>query len=317
MTAQHRSTVLASLAASLLVSACQVAATPATPPPTGASSNSTPATASTSAAESQSALSNCPKPQALTSLTVLARTDISPDDLLALADGTMWVSDPDHGHIEHLAADGHVLTRIADELEPEGMVAVGRDVVLAEQATNQLVRFTPPDTTRSTVLTLPSRGAAEGIDGIGIDPTGARLLIPDSAHGTLLSAATDGSATRTLATGLGRDVAAAVGLDGAIWVAVEGKRGLLRVPPEGGTATGVGGSDVTQLDDVVAVGQLLYATSITTNAVVAIDAATGADRVLVTGGHSLQGLALLPDGRLAIADSTSRVIAMLVPCLPA
>jgi streptogramin lyase len=312
MTTARRSTLVASLAG-LLLSACQGASTTATPAPSQPTdSSSTSASASPSA--SLHGLLGCPPAQPLTSLAALAHTDISPDDLLAMPDGTLWVSDPDSGHIEHRAADGSVLTRITDTQAPEGMVAVGATILLAEQSSNRLVRFTPPDTTRTTALTLPSRGSAQGIDGIGIDTTGGRLLIPDSPHGTLLTANLDGSGVRTLATGLGRDVAAAIGPDGAIWVAVEGNRGLLRVPPTAGSATAVGGSDLTQLDDIILVGSLLYATSLTTNEVVAIDPTTGADRVLVTAGHSLQGLELLPDGRLTVADSTSHLIATLSPC---
>ena len=40
---------------------------------------------------------------------MLARTDLSPDDLLALPDGSVWVTDPAGGSIEHLTPDGHVL----------------------------------------------------------------------------------------------------------------------------------------------------------------------------------------------------------------
>jgi sugar lactone lactonase YvrE len=308
-----RSALVASFAASLLLSACQGASTPvaATPSQTlSTAPSSTPA----SRTATPPTLLGCPAAQPLTSLTVLARTDISPDDLLAMPDGTLWVSDPDSGNVEHLTARGQVLQRFPDAQAPEGMVAIGGSIVLAEQRTNRLVVFTPPSPTRSTVLTLPARGAADGVDGIGFDPGSGRLLIPDSPHGTLLTATLDGAVVRTLATGLGRDVAATVGPDGAVWVAVEGSRGLLRVPAAGGRATAVGGSGLVQLDDVISVGSLLYATSLTTNDVVAIDPATGADRVLVTGGHSLQGLALLPDGRLALADSTSRVIATLAPC---
>ncbi len=312
MTTARRYTVIAGLAG-LLLTACQGASTTATPSPMHSSASAA-ASASASPSPPPRSLLACPSAQPLASLAVLARTDISPDDLLAMTDGTLWVSDPDSGHIELLAANGHRLTSIADAEAPEGMVVAGGRIVLAEQRTNRLVVFSPPATTRAAVLTLPTRGTADGIDGIGIDSTSGRLLIPDSPHGTLLTANADGSALRTLATGLGRDVAAVVGPDGAIWVAVEADRGLLRVPPNGGPATAVGGSDLTQLDDIIVVGSLLYATSLSTNKVVAIDPATGADRVLVTGGHSLQGLALLPDGRVAVADSTSHLIATLAPC---
>jgi sugar lactone lactonase YvrE len=258
-------------------------------------------------------LGACPPARPLASLPVLARTDLSPDDLLALPDGSLWVTDPVGGTIEHLASDGRVLTRSADAHAPEGMVPVGGRIVLAEQGPNRLVSFAPPAGSRTTVLTLPARGGQDGVDGIGLDPGGGRLLIPDSPHGTLLSAATDGSHVVTLASGLGRDVAATIGPDGAIWVAVEGDRGLWRVPAGGGAAAPVG-TALAQLDDVVTVGSLLYATLLVAGEVVAVDPATGASRVLVRGVSAPQGLALLAGGRLAVADSTTHVIATLPTC---
>jgi sugar lactone lactonase YvrE len=246
----------------------------------------------------------------------LARTDISPDDLLAEPGGGVWVSDPDNGYIEKLDAAGQPAQRISDPQAPEGMVDEGGTIVLAEQRPNRLVRFTPPATQRTTVLALPPPGAQAGLDGIHLDTLGHRLLIPDSPHGRLLSAPLDGSAVTTLATGLGRAVDATVGSDGAIWVAVEGDRGLLRVPGVGGRATAVGGAEVTQLDDLVAGPALLYATSLSTHDLIAIDVSNGATRVLVTGVTSPQGLALLSTGRLALSDSTSRVIATVSPCAP-
>jgi sugar lactone lactonase YvrE len=244
---------------------------------------------------------------------VLARTDLSPDDLLARPDGSLWVTDPAGGSIEHLAPDGHVLARMADAQAPEGMVAVGERIVLAEQRPNRLVSFVPPSSTPSTLLTLPARGSQDGVDGIGLDATTGTLLIPDSPHGTLLSAPVDGGRVVTLASGMGRDVAATVGPDGAIYVAVEGDPGLLRVPFTGGVAVPVG-AGFAQLDDVVTVGGLLYATLLAAGEVIVIDSSNGAFRVLATGIAAAQGLAVLTTGRLAVADSTNRVIATLATC---
>jgi hypothetical protein len=112
---------------------------------------------------------------------------------------------------------------------------------------------------------------------------------------------------------MGRDVAATVGPDGAIYVAVEGDHGLLRVPPAGGAALPVG-AGLAQLDDVITVGALLYATLLVTGEVVAIDPTTGAFRVLATGIGAAQGLSLLAGGRLAVADSTTHVIATVATC---
>ncbi len=304
----------AGVVATLLLTACS-GSTPAAVPPSRATHSPTVAAISAGppAASPSAGLNSCPALQPLTGLAVLARTDIGPDDLLALPDGTLWVSDPDSGHVEHLDSTGQLLARFSDPQAPEGMVAVGDTILLAEQLGNRLVRFTPPATTRTTVVTLPARGSAAGLDGIAT-ATGGRLLIPDSPHGTLHTSNPDGSGLRTLASGLGRDVDAVSAPDGAVYVAVEGTRGLLRVPAQGGTATPVGGADVTQLDDLTVVGSLIYATSLATNDVMAIDPATGADRVLVTAGHSLQGLALLAGGRIAVANSTSHLIAIFSPC---
>lgn len=307
------------VAASLLVTACQSAVQP-TSSPTSTSRTTTsttaPLVASSATPASRDPLLGCPTSQSFGLLSVFARTDISPDDILAASDGTLWVTDPDNGYIEELAADGHRLLRVADAQAPEGMVQVGGTIVLAEQRPNRLVSFTPPTTTRTALLSLPPRGAQDGVDGIGLDSANRRILIPDSPHGTLLSKPLNGTTLTTLATGLGRAVDAAVGGDGAIWVAVEGNRGLLRVPAGGGPTTAEGGPEVTQLDDIVATQGLLYATSLTTHDLIAIDPSNGATRVLVTGIASAQGLALLNSGRLAVTDSTSRVIATLMPCAP-
>jgi sugar lactone lactonase YvrE len=270
-------------------------------------------TAVTTASPRLVGLSTCTASQALAALPVLAHTDLSPDDLLALPDGSLWVTDPVGGSIEHLAPDGHVMARIADDQAPEGMVVVGATIVLAEQRPNRLVTFTPPSSVRTTLLTLPARGSQDGVDGIGLDQVVGRLLVPDSPHGTLLSAATDGSHIATLASGLGRDVAATIGPDGAIYAAVEGDRGLLRIPASGGAGVSVG-AGLAQLDDVVTAGSLLYATLLVAGEVVAVDPVTGEHRVLASGIGAAQGLALLPDGRLAVADSNSHIIATLPAC---
>jgi len=273
-------------------------------------SSPTPNPATTSA--SPATLAACPAPRPLSALTVLARPPIRPDDLLTLPDGTLWVSDPDSGVILHLDAGGRVLQRIVLGQAPEGMVALGDGrIVLAEQTPNRLVTFTPPATATTTLITLPPRGAAEGVDGIGQVPGSGDVLVPDSPHGTLLRVTAGGAATQ-LASDLGRDVAATVGPDGAIWVAVEGAHGLVRVPAAGGAAQPVG--NLAQLDDVVSAGGLLYVTALSAGEVVAVDPGTGADAVLVTGIGSAQGLALLGDGRLAVADSSSGLIAVLDPC---
>jgi len=242
---------------------------------------------------------------------VLARGLGAPDDLLALADGTMWVSDPPHGTLRHLSRDGRILQTIDDPQAPEGMVMLldGR-LIVAEQRRNRLVSLRPPDPTPTTVLTLPPAGAGLGVDGITYDPKGARILIPDSPHGTLLAWPVVGGPTTELARGLGRAVDAAVGPDGAIYVTAEAAAGLLRI--KDGKTEPFGG--IVQADDVVSMGGLLYLTLIGSGEVVAFDPSTRAHRVLVGHIGAAQGLAVLTNGMLAIADSNEGSIAIAGAC---
>jgi sugar lactone lactonase YvrE len=242
---------------------------------------------------------------------LLARGLGAPDDLLALPDGTMWVSDPVHGTLRHLSAGGRVLQTIDDPEAPEGMVMLpdGR-LIVAEQRRNRLVALRPPDTTRTTVLTLPAAGTGLGVDGIEYDAKNARILIPDSPHGTLLVLPLMGGGASVLARDLGRAVDAAVGPDGAIYVTAEAAAGLLRI--RGGRGEPFG--RIVQADDVVSTGGLLYVTLIGSGEVVAVDPSTGSHRVLIDGIGAAQGLAVLADGRLAIADSNKGEIAIAAAC---
>ena len=243
-------------------------------------------------------------------MPVFARDLRAPDDLLVLADGTLWVSDPVHGTLRHLSASGRTLQTIVDPEAPEGIALVpGGRLVVAEQRVNRLVALRPPSAVRTALFELPSAGTAEGLDGIKYDAARARLLVPDSPHGTLL-AFREGHPSEVLAGGLGRAVDAVVGPDGAIYVTAEAKRGLLRI--EGGKGVQVG--SFAQADDVVTANGLLYITLIDAGEVVAVDPATGAGRTLVTGIGAAQGLAVMPDGRLAIADSNRGEIALARGC---
>ena len=255
-------------------------------------------------------LDGCPGPQDVLALPVLARDVRSPDDLLALADGTVWVSDPVHGTLRHLGSNGRVLQTIVDPDAPEGIAQLpdGR-LVVAEQRVNRIVALSPPSPRRTTVVELPSAGAALGVDGIAYDAVRHRLLIPDSPHGTLVAWQPSARPT-VIARGLGRAVGVAVLQDGAVWVTAEAGRGLLKIDAGEGAQLG----DYSQADDVVTRNGLLYVTLIDAGQVVAVDPMTGGGRTLVTGIKAAQGLTVLPDGRLAIADSTRGVIALTPGC---
>jgi hypothetical protein len=287
-----------------LVAGC-TQATPHVMPSTPASSVSSTST------PRASALAACPAPRRFSLLPVLARALGAPDDLLALPDGTMWVSDPVHGTLRHLSAGGRVLQTIDDPEAPEGMVMLpdGR-LIVAEQRRNRLVALRPPDTTRTTVFTLPPAGAGLGVDGIEYDAKNARILIPDSPHGTLHAWPVTRGPAMLLARDLGRAVDVAVGPDDAIYVTAEAAVGLLRISEGRGEPFG----RIVQADDIVSAGGLLYVTLIGSGELVAVDPSTGSHRVLVNGIGAAQGLAVFADGRLAIADSNDGKIAIAAAC---
>lgn len=241
----------------------------------------------------------------------MARNLGAPDDLLALPDGTLWVSDPAHGTLRHLSSDGRIQQTIDDPEAPEGMVVLpdGR-MIVAEQRRNRLVSLRPPDAARTTVVTLPPAGAGLGVDSIKYDAVRARILIPDSPHGTLLAWSVAGGPTTELASGLGRAVDAAVGPGNAIYVTAEAAAGLLRI--KDGKTEPFGG--IVQADDVVSRGGLLYLTLIGSGEVVAFDPSTRAHRVLIDHIGAAQGLAVLTNGMLAIADSNDGRIAVAPAC---
>src|SRR5207253_2099477 len=199
-----------------------------------------------------SRLTACPAAAAFSTLPVFARGLGAPDDLLALADGTLWVSDPVHGTLRHLASGDRALDTIFDPDAPEGIALLpdGR-LVVAEQRLNRIVTLRPPARARTILFELPS-GAAEGVDGIAYDVHGARLLVPDSPHGTLVEWPLSGDGPRTIARDLGRGVGVAVGSDGAIYVVAEASAGLLRISSGRGEPVGT----IAQADDIVAANGL-------------------------------------------------------------
>ena len=99
---------------------------------------------------------------------------------------------------------------------------------------------------------------------------------------------------------------------GAIVVTAENPAGLLSIPRAGGAGAQLG--SVTDADDLLSDGGLLYVTMLGTGQVRAVDPSTGASTVLVTGIAAPQGLTLLTRGRLAVADSTTGVVATLAAC---
>jgi sugar lactone lactonase YvrE len=240
-----------------------------------------------------------------------------PDDLATGPDGALWISDVSTKLVTRVV--GGTVTRTIRNLgDPEGIVPLANGDILVAEQTRARVLLIHPDDSSVVQLTLPPAGGVLGVDGIALDAAGQRVIVPDSPHGTLVAGALSqpGAAPTTLATGLGRPVGAAVAAvagDGSIWVAAENEapRGLFRVD-RNGTVNVVG--NLVQLDDVVLLGGLIYATDLRNNTVHAVDPATGADRTIASGFGQPQGLTVLPDGGLAVADPNRSVVQRIPPC---
>lgn len=313
-----RLAAVAAIAAALL-SGCDAAGPAPSPSPTatataGSGAPPAPTAASTSASTPAAAtLASCPtSPAAASTLPVLRRGG-SPDDLAVAPDGALWISDAATSVVR--LAGGAVTRTISGLAEPEGMIPLpSGDLVVAEQGRQRVVDV-HPDGSRTVLLTLPpAPSGVLGVDGIALDAQGAAVLVPDSPHGVLyrVPLASPGSAS-TLATGLPRVVGVEAAPDGAgLWLAAEAESpdGLLLLT--GGAARPVG--HLVQLDDAALDGGLLYVTDLRNGSVHAVDPATGADRTVARGFGQPQGLAVLPGGGIAVADSKRGVVQRVTPC---
>lgn len=259
-------------------------------------------------------LATCPPSSRENQLAVFARTGGSPDDLAPALDGGLWVTDQPNNHVIRLDAQGGVVATLSDGHGPEGIVPQpDGTLILAEQRLDRIVQVQPPSMSPLRVIAQLQMAAGQlGLDSIEVDRSGDRLLIPDSARGALRALPLSGGPLTTLAVGLGRPVDAVLAADGFIYVTAENTPGLTRVPASGGAPVRVG--TLVNLDDVLAVGSLLYVTDLQDGSLRAIDPATGDARTLVTGIAQPQGIALLPDGRLVVSDSSRGILVALPAC---
>ncbi|HXA30557.1 MAG TPA: hypothetical protein VN193_17640 [Candidatus Angelobacter sp.] len=318
--ARSTAAVLATLAVTVAISACD-GGTPA--PKTGGSATAA-TTPNGSASPTPSApapsptatvpLTACPTtPHPAADLPVIIRGG-QPDDLATGPDGALWISDVSTKLVTRVVG-GTVVRTIRNLADPEGIVPLANGDLLVAEQTRDRVLVVRPDNSSTVLLTLPPSGVQLGVDGIALDAAGQRVIVPDSPHGTLLagSLGQPGATPATLATGLGRPVGAAVAGDGTIWLAAENEapRGLFRVD-RSGAVSAVG--NLVQLDDIVLLGGLVYATDLRNHSVHAVDPATGADRILATGFVQPQGLTALPDGGLAVADPNRSVVQRIPAC---
>jgi streptogramin lyase len=279
------------------------ASPPASPPGSTATPAASPAPASPTAAPAATV--------GFDQLTVLHRFATAPDDVAVDSAGHIWVSSRSAGRIDELGPGGSELASFPDPNGPEGIVALadGR-VVVAEQGPNRLVLLDPATGSLSPLVSIPNPTGNFGVDGIALSADGTQLLVPDSPSGRLLEVPIGGGSPIVLASGLGRPVAAGQLGDGTVVVASEGTPGLETAA--GGAVHALGG--LSDLDEATPLGGLVYVTALGSGQVDAVDPASGASRVLVTGSPSPQGLAALPGGRLLLVDSTRQALVELPAC---
>lgn len=257
-------------------------------------------------------LSACPPVRVFAGITPLARLAGDVDDLLEAAGGHLWVAAVTAGRLDELSAQGVVLRSVTDPRGPEGIAPLpDGTLAVAEQKADRVVRFDAATGSFTPILQLVPRAGVDGVDSIAADPARNRLLIPDSANGTLLALPGYGGTPITLARGLGRPVSAWPEPDGSVLVALENRPGVVRVGSDG-SVTPVGA--LTDNDEAIALGGLIYVADLGGHALRVLDPRTGADRVLVSGVSSPQGLAVRADGTLLLTDSDSGSIVPVTPC---
>ena len=247
---------------------------------------------------------------------MLVHVSGDPDDIVVTPSGSLWLSDRDGGRLVELTATGDVLRTIADANGPEGIVVLADGKLLvAQQIPNRLDLVDPATSSFSPWLQLGTASSpTQGVDGVGA--RGTTVLIPDSARGrllTVLAGANDVAGPPVVvATGLGRPVGAVDdGASGAL-VVLENTPGLVRVSLATGRVTAV--AQFASLDDVVVHHGIVYLADLADQSLVAVDPAAGASRTLVTDAPAPQGLAVLPDGRLLLVDSTTRALVAISSC---
>jgi hypothetical protein len=139
-------------------------------------------------------------------LSLVAHGQGSPDDLVW--DGrTLLVSDINQGTIG-VVAHGRVRTLVGHVHEPEGIVpGPGHSLIVAEQATNRVLKIKLPEGSRTTLAKLPLPSGKTGVDGINADGPAA-VYVPDSARGRLYVLHLRSPKLSLVASGMIRPVAA-------------------------------------------------------------------------------------------------------------
>jgi hypothetical protein len=182
---------------------------------------------------------------------------------------------------------------------------------LAEQRADRVVVFDPVQNTKQVWVQLTANGNL-GVDGLNIEP--GMLLLPDSAQGKLDTVPLPpfSGAPKVVTSNLGRPVAAAPVGDGTILVAVENRPGLDQVNPATGQVTAI--DSFGSLDEVLVRNGVAYVADLSTGQLDAVNLASRAVSVLVTGAGAPQGLAFRPDGHLLLVDENSGKVVVATAC---
>jgi len=253
----------------------------------------------------------CPASVAFGSLPMFAHVN-GADDIAVGQNGNVWITNVTGNQITELNPQGQLVKTFADTRNPEGMVQLPTgQFALAEQRADRVVVFDPVKNTKQVWVQLTANGNL-GVDGLGIEP--GLLLLPDSAQGKLDTVPLPpfSGGPKVVASNLGRPVAATPAGDGTILVAVENSPGLDRVNPSTGQVTAIG--SFGSLDEVLVRNGLAYVTDLDTGQLDAVNIATGAVSVLVTGAGAPQGLVFRSDGSLLLVDENSGNVAVAPAC---
>ncbi len=116
-----------------------------------------------------------------------------PDDLYYYAsDGSVLVGEHGSGHLARVGPAGMVrLPQVVPEAE--GITEIAGTTYVADQYNARIVALTGSGV--RTVLQLQPIASGENLDGISSDLKGTGLVVPDSPHGTVLFADTNGHVT--------------------------------------------------------------------------------------------------------------------------
>jgi hypothetical protein len=280
--------------------ATQISPTPA-PTPTPSPTSSVPVS---------QLLSVCPKARRFSSLPVFAQlTDAS--YLAVAADGSVWATSESLGQVVHLSSTGAPMVTF-NEQTPEGVVALPNGhVLIAEQGQDLIIELDPSTTSVTTFLQLTPNPPQPQVSGLGLDAADGLVLVPDTAQSRLLTVPIAGGLPSVVTSGIGIPTDASVG-PGGVDISQATANGILTIPVGGGATKKF--PEVSGLLGLAVKDLLIYVTMPSKHEVIAVNPATGHTYALITGVDHPQGIALLSDGQLLIADATSGTLAIAPTC---